>query len=92
MDSDEQIRDLDAVLNSFINIGNQLGGNRIQPGQEFLYNAEGLGKKILNHVITSRILFRGYQFNGFQPIVDFGSIAVLTRAAFESYVWIMCNN
>lgn len=86
MNSEELIKDFDKLLNSFINIANQLEGSKIQAGQEFLYNAEALGKKILNHIITSRFLFNGYQFNNFEPVIDFGSIVVLTRAAFENYL------
>lgn len=86
MNDTQQIKEFDALLNSFIDIGNQLGGVKILPGQEVLYDAEGLGKKILNHITTARFLFEGYKFKNFQPVIDFSSIIVLTRAAFENYL------
>lgn len=52
MDDSEIIKDFDGLLQCFISIGNKLGGGRIPAGKENLYNAEGLGQKMVHHVIT----------------------------------------
>jgi hypothetical protein len=86
MDNISQMEDFDSLIKAFINIGNRIEHEKITKSNESLYNAEGLGKKILHHIITSRFLINGYQLNGFYPQVDFASIAVLTRAALETYL------
>lgn len=86
MNDTEIIKDFDELLNCFILIGNKLDGGRIASGQELLYNAEGLGQKIVQHSITIRVLYEGYQLRGFVETVDFASIAVLARSIFETYL------
>lgn len=86
MDDTEIIKDFDELLHYFISIGNKLERGRIPEGKELLYNAEGLGQKIVHHTITIRVLYNGYQLNGFVPTVDFASIGVLTRSVFETYL------
>jgi hypothetical protein len=86
MNDTEIIKDFDELLHCFISIGNKLDGSRIPEGQELLYNAEGLGQKIVHHTLTIRVLYDGYQLNGFVPTVDFASIGVLARSVFETYL------
>jgi hypothetical protein len=86
MDNISQAEDFDQLIRSFINIGNRMEHEEMTKSNESFYNAEGLGKKILHHIITSRFLINGYQLNEFYPQVDFASIAVFTRAALETYL------
>ncbi|HUR65729.1 MAG TPA: hypothetical protein VMZ03_05205 [Chitinophagaceae bacterium] len=86
MNGQQQIGDCDKLIDAFITIGNKMAGTNILPSEEYLYNVEGLGKKILNHTITSRVLLEGYQLKNYEPQIDFCSIAVLTRASLETYL------
>lgn len=86
MEQNEHIEDFDKLIHAFIRIGNGMTGVVISKEGESLYNAEGLGKKILHHVVTSRVLLNGYQLEPYYPQIDFASIAILTRAALETYL------
>jgi hypothetical protein len=85
-DREAYVRDFDSLIAAFIDIGGQLAGIRINPSTQFLYNAEGLGKKLINHIVTTRVLLNGYKLGPFERTVDFGSIAILARAALETYL------
>ena len=85
MDSLEQLKDFDALFLACVEIGNIQEGMSFA-GQEVLYNAEGLGKKILDHIMTARYLLKPMQQAQFERKVDFSSMAVLTRSAFETYL------
>lgn len=82
--------DLDVLIDSAIQIGNRLGGQKKPVDQESLYYAEGLGQKIINHTISVRHLYHGQQLtvgsNRYHTRIDFASIAVLVRAALETYL------
>jgi hypothetical protein len=80
-----QLEDFDALFSLCAGIAGMQAG-KTSPGQEFLYNAEGLGKKIMNHALTARYLLKPMVLANYEPKVDFSSIAVLTRAALESYL------
>lgn len=82
----EHRKDFDNLITAFIEIGNKLVGIKIAKDSEFLYHAEGLGKKLINHIVTVRVLSNGYKFGAFEATIDFGSIAVLARAALETYL------
>jgi|CXWL01.1.fsa_nt_gi hypothetical protein len=86
MTEQKQIVDFDKLIESFITIGNKMTGEQILSNDQYLYNAEGLGKKILHHTITTRILLDGYQYKIYERHIDFASIAVLARAALETYL------
>lgn len=77
----------DALISRSIEIGNLTAG---KPIEECLYYAEGLSQKIINHILTVKKLYDGYQVyqngNIFYPVLDFASIMVLTRAALETYL------
>lgn len=79
----------DTLIDISINIGNLMTGKTLQES-EIIYFAEGLSQKIINHMLTARYLINGYQPSGskslFNPMVDFASIIVLTRAALETYL------
>jgi hypothetical protein len=80
------IQDFDSLIDAFVDIGSQLAGVQIDPSTQFLYNAEGLGKKLINHIVTTRILWEGYKLGTYEGTVDFGSMAILARAALETYL------
>lgn len=83
-------KEFDMIINASIEIGNLIIGNQISQENQFVYLAEGLGQKIINHTLTVRYLFNGYQLGNikhlFEPKVDYSSIIVLTRAALETYL------
>lgn len=83
-------KDIDILINTFIEIGNSVEGKQIPQGFQYAYYAEGLGQKIINHAITIRYLFNGHQLVSggfmFEPRVDYSSIIILTRAAIETYL------
>ncbi|MFA4852228.1 MAG: DUF5677 domain-containing protein [Bacteroidales bacterium] len=83
-------RDFDLLINISLEIGNKLQGQKIPENGQFIYYAEGLGQKIINHILTARNLFNGYQLvigkNIYEPKIDYSSIAILTRAALETYL------
>ncbi|NML68163.1 hypothetical protein HHL22_23430 [Hymenobacter sp. RP-2-7] len=82
--------DLDILINSAVEIGNRLGGQKNPVDQESLYYAEGLGQKIISHIISVRHLYHGQQLtigaNRYPTQIDFASIAILVRAAMETYL------
>lgn len=86
MEHTENMKDFDKLISALIKIANKMEGETITKSNEFLYNGEGLCKKILHHIVTCRVLMKGYQLEGFNPQIDFTSIAVLTRAALETYL------
>ena len=43
-----QMEDFDKLIKAVIDIGNKMEHEKITKSNESLYNAEGLGKKILN--------------------------------------------
>jgi len=86
MRNEDHVIDFDTLIDIFIEIGSHLQGEKIDPEFTYLYNAEGLGKKILNHALTVRTLFNGYTYKSFEPQIDFSSMAILTRAALETYL------
>jgi len=79
-------KDFDDLIRAFIDIPNQLAGARIEKEHQFLYNAEGLGKKLIDHIITIHMLSQGYRFEDHEPTIDFSSIAILARSVLETYL------
>ena len=83
-------RDLHILIGAAIEIGGYLQGIKYkEEGKQLIY-AEGLGKKIIHHAVTANYLFRSYQLQiedrVYEPQVDFASIAILVRAAWETYL------
>lgn len=82
--------DFDLLIKASIEIGNRLDGQKNPSERETLVFAEGLGQKIIHHTLSVRHLFEGYQLatdkHLFVKQVDFASIAILTRAALETYL------
>lgn len=82
--------DFDLLIRAAIDIGNRLDGQKNPSERETLVFAEGLGQKIIHHTLSVRFLFESYQFatdkHLFVKQVDFASIAILTRAALETYL------
>lgn len=82
--------DFDLLLNGAIEIGNRLQGQKLPADIAGIYYAEGLGQKIIHHCLSVRHLFKGYQLLTAEQLygtkVDFASIAILVRAALETYL------
>jgi hypothetical protein len=82
--------DFDLLLKGAIEIGNRLTGQNKPTEIEGVYYAEGLGQKIIHHCLSVRHLFKGYQLvtdaHVYGATVDFASIAILVRAALETYL------
>lgn len=82
--------DFDLLIDAAIQIGNMMQGVKVEKSPVQFHLAEGLGKKIINHTLSARNLIQGYQLNllgsRYEPKVDIASIAVLTRAAMETYL------
>ncbi|OGS71542.1 MAG: hypothetical protein A3F91_08360 [Flavobacteria bacterium RIFCSPLOWO2_12_FULL_35_11] len=82
--------DFDILVKNAIGIGNRLDGKKYQHNGQNLIYAEGIGQKIIHHILSARHLFHGYQLASdkylFKPTIDFASIAILTRASLETYL------
>ena len=82
--------DFDLLLTAAIEIGNKLSGKQYSSDSNNLIYAEGLGQKIISHILSVRRLKDGYSpvagGNLYQPTIDFASIFILTRAAIETYL------
>ena len=82
--------DFDILIDAAIQIGNMMHGIKVEDSLVQFHLAEGLGKKIINHTLSARQLIQGYQIkllnNIYEPRTDVASIAVLTRAAMETYL------
>lgn len=82
-------KDLFLLIEHFLLVANSLKGTKI-PDDERIRFAEPLGKKALSHIISALNLHKGTKFilsdRSYTESVDFSSIAVLTRAAIETYL------
>ena len=80
--------DLRILIEHFYVVANSLKGKKV-PNERIKF-AEPLAQKAYSHIVSSKSIYNGinfklsekFQFN----FVDFSSIAVLTRAAFETYL------
>lgn len=83
-------RDFELLVKVSIDIGNRLTNVDIPDYNNSISFAEGLGQKIINHVLSANYLYSGYQLNLegklYTPKIDFASIAILARAALETYL------
>ncbi len=91
VDMDQKIKqDFDLLIKTSMEIGNKLAGQKIPEGINYIHYAEGLGQKTINHILTARYLMDGYHLglgnNLYEGKIDFSSIAILTRAALETYL------
>src|SRR5665213_667274 len=79
----------DQLIKLTIDIGNQLQQQPIPPGDSYVY-IEGLGQKIIRHVLSAKFIGEGYQLmigqELYEQMMDFGSVMVITRAALEAYL------
>lgn len=82
--------DFKLLIEVGIGILNSLDGKTTSHENPNIYYAEGLAQKILAHIVSANHLYQGYQLiinnNIYQPQIDNASIAILTRAAMESYL------
>jgi hypothetical protein len=88
--SNDYEEQFDLLIKEFIDIGNGLEKQQIPADNTSIYFAEGLGQKVINHILTARYLMQGFQLgiekNLYEARIDFSSIAILTRAALETYL------
>lgn len=94
---DNDYKDLLLLIEHLLLMGNSMKGKTI-PKEERIRFVEPLGKKTLAHIISAVSLYNGTKFilsdKSYTHSVDFSSIAVLTRAAIESYLtfnYVMTN-
>lgn len=82
--------DFDLLIDASIKIGNMMQDEKVESTIVDMHLAEGLGKKIIDHIISTRFLIKGYQLSlastTYMPKIDIASIAVQTRAAMETYL------
>ena len=82
--------DYSTLLEVSIEVLQRLADVPIGEDHRLMIYAEGIGHKILEHVISAKQISGGYQLIWRQSYsdqrIDFASIAVLTRAAFEAYL------
>ncbi len=83
-------KDIDILIQTALEIGNHMQGKGFNGHSSEIIYAEGLGQKIIHHAISARYLSSGYQLGvgsaQFYPQFDFASMAILTRAAWETYL------
>lgn len=83
------LNDLSFLVEHFILVANSLKGKAMPKSQRIRF-AEPLIKKALNHIISAIQLNKGTKFvlsdNSYVETIDFSSIAVVTRAAVETYL------
>jgi len=53
--------DFDHLIKTAIEIGNSLDGQKSSPKKPNIYFAEGLGQKIISHILSVHYLYKGYQ-------------------------------
>jgi hypothetical protein len=86
----EYDQDFDFLIAATIEICNAIDGQPVPEGDISLKYAEGLGRKVIRHIVSVWRLKQAFalQFEGkrFQEEVDLGSIAILTRSALETYL------
>ncbi len=82
--------DFELLIKAALEIGNSLDGQKTSIGRPNIYFAEGIGQKILSHIISAHYLSKGYQLatdkHLFVGQIDFSSVSILVRAALESYL------
>ena len=91
LDFDENYElDFELLIKAAIEIGNSLDGQKILIDTPNIYFAEGIGQKILSHIISAHYLSKGYQLSTDKHVfvgqIDFSSVSILVRAALESYL------
>lgn len=83
-------KDFELLIKAAIEIGNSLDGRKTSIDKPHIYYVEGLGQKILSHILSANYLSKGYKLTmadlSFEPQIDFSSITILARAALESYL------
>lgn len=86
----EYDKDFGLLLTAAIEIGNAIHGHDLPEGKSYLKYAEGLGHKVIRHIVSAWHLNSPYilQLDGkqFAEEIDFASIAILTRSALETYL------
>jgi hypothetical protein len=87
---ENQELDFELLIKAALEIGNSLDGQKTSIGRPNIYFAEGIGQKILSHVISAHYLSKGYPLatdkHLFVGQIDFSSVSILVRAALESYL------
>jgi hypothetical protein len=85
-----QTADYSKLLDLFIQLVESQSGKKIENDQAWLNGAQVLAKKLFLHLVSMSVLAKGstVQTAGKSPIffVDHGSVKVVARAAFETYL------
>ncbi|MUH37552.1 hypothetical protein D9O36_17015 [Zobellia amurskyensis] len=85
----ENLEDLNVLINYYVDVGNSISGKKVK-GQEGIKYAESISKKTFLHICTSYSLCQRQKFDlidgSYFEVIDYSSIAVLIRAALESYL------
>jgi hypothetical protein len=83
------VEDFDQLIKLTIETGNKLQLQPILAGDSYVY-IEGLGQKIIQHVLSAKFIMDGYQLNigdsVYEKTTDFGTVMVITRAVLEAYL------
>jgi hypothetical protein len=85
-----QDKDFPYLVSQCVNIMNAMKGTTILKGEEWMTYSEGIGTKLLGHLVNMYSLYMGtnIKFNNDQTskFIDFASINILSRAAWETYL------
>lgn len=80
---------LEILMDFFIQVANSLAGKQTE-GQNGIKYAETIAKKTFSHITSAHALMKGIKVNlsdgTYLQFIDHSSIAVITRAAIESYL------
>jgi len=84
------VGDYDQLLELFIRLIDSRAGTNIEPGDEWLNDAQTLAVKLFRHLMSMKILacVGTIKQDNFPPsfFIDHSSVKVVTRAALESYL------
>lgn len=81
--------DYSTLLDLFVQLVDSQAGKRIEPGKEWLNDAQALANKLFKHLTSIQILSTGstVKHGGAEYFfIDHASVKVVARAAFETYL------
>lgn len=82
-------QELETLMNFYIQVGNSIAGKNVE-GQNGIKYAETIAKKTFAHIASAFALIKGVKVmlkdGSYVEFIDHSSIAILTRAALESYL------
>jgi hypothetical protein len=82
--------DYSALLDLFVRLVESQAGRKIEPGDEWLNDAQILATKLFRHLVSMRTLAAGatVEYGGIPAVcfIDHASVKVAARAALETYL------